>query len=86
MTDKTGLHQQSKYGSCHLLCILYELEHREHAPNINNSYIFPPEVHQVPDITKDDDSNQDTSDTGVDDYYYSSYGGSCEDSSDTESE
>ena len=69
MPDKTGVHQKSKYRSCHLLCLLYQQAHGEHAPNLNNSYIFHAEVHQVPDITEDDESNQDTSDTGVDDHY-----------------
>ena len=31
----------------------------EHAPKLNNTYILPPEYHQVSKITKDDESNKD---------------------------
>ena len=31
----------------------------EHAPNLNNTDIFPSEGHQVPGLIEDDEANQD---------------------------
>ena len=38
---------------------------------INNTYILTPEGHQVTDITKDDEVDQDSLDSGEDYEYYS---------------
>ena len=44
----------------------------EHAPNINNIDILPPEVHQLPKLSEYKESNQYTMDPG-EEYEYHNY-------------
>ena len=41
----------------------------EHAPKLNNTDIFPPEGRQVPNITEDDEVDQDSLASGEEDEY-----------------
>ena len=56
------------------------------APKLNNIEIFPPKCHQVTELTKDGEVNQDPLASGVEDGCYSSGGKSYGGSSDTLSE
>ena len=58
----------------------------EHTPNIKNTYILPPEGHQVPNLTKDDEFEQDILAPSEEYDYHSSDEESCGVYSDTESE
>ena len=55
----------------------------EQAPKLNNKDIFPPEGHQVPELTKDDEIDQDSLTSGAEDEYYSSDEYCCRYVSDT---
>ena len=56
------------------------------APKLNNIEIFPPKCHQVTELTKDDEVDQDKLVPGSQYNCYSSDQESCRDNSDTESE
>ena len=58
----------------------------EHDPKLNNTYISPPEGHQVTELTKYDKVNHDSFASGEEDEYYSYDDKSCGNSSDTQSE
>ena len=62
-TDKSSMDQV-------IYCEYKSDEHvDEHAPKVNNSDIFPPEGHQVPNLTKDDEVGHDSLALGGEDYY-----------------
>ena len=69
-----------------LYCVYKTDDHmQEHTPKINNTDIFPTEGHQLPELSKNDEVDQDTFSLGAEDDNYSYDEKACGENSGTES-